>query len=29
MKVHPLKDSLINELHNRPFPSGYPACTGF
>ena len=20
MKVHPLKDSLINELHNRPFP---------
>ena len=20
MKIHPLKDSLINELHNRPFP---------
>ena len=20
MNLHPLKDSLINELHNRPFP---------
>jgi len=20
MDLHPLKDSLINELHNRPFP---------